>query len=86
LPKKGDYSYGLYLYGWPVQQLVLYFFATHLNAHGLFLLSFPVTLAAAYFSWHAVEKRFLKMKGRLITGTAPKQPAYPCLLNSNVAF
>jgi peptidoglycan/LPS O-acetylase OafA/YrhL len=78
--KKGDYSYGLYLYGWPVQQLVLYFFATHLNAHSLFLLSFPVTLAAAYFSWHAVEKRFLKMKGRLITGTAPKAAGVPVLV------
>jgi peptidoglycan/LPS O-acetylase OafA/YrhL len=78
--KSGDYSYGLYLYGWPVQQLVLYFFAPHLNAHGLFLLAFPLTLAAAYLSWHIVEKRFLKMKSRLKTGVSPKAAGVPTLV------
>jgi peptidoglycan/LPS O-acetylase OafA/YrhL len=77
--KTGDYSYGLYLYGWPVQQLVLYFFAPYLNAHRLFLLAFPLTLAAAYFSWHVVEKRFLKMKSRLKTEMAPKAVSVPTL-------
>lgn len=59
---RGDFSYGLYLYGWPVQQLVVYLFAARLTAHQLFFTAFPITLLLAYGSWHLVEKRFLKMK------------------------
>jgi len=66
--KKGDFSYGLYLYGWPIQQLVLYFFAGRLNAGLLLGAAFPLSLLAAYGSWHLVEKPFLKLKGKLRTG------------------
>jgi len=63
--KRGDFSYGLYLYGWPVQQLVMHFFAKHLSADRLFFVAFPLTFLAAYLSWHLVESRFLKMKDLL---------------------
>lgn len=63
--KRGDFSYGLYLYGWPIQQVIMYFLAPHLNAHRLFLIAFAVTFLAAYGSWHLVEAPFLKMKGKL---------------------
>ena len=71
--KRGDFSYGLYLYGWPIQQLIMYFLAPHLNAHRLFLLAFPSTLLAAYFSWHLIEAPFLKMKGQLRKQTVVTQ-------------
>jgi peptidoglycan/LPS O-acetylase OafA/YrhL len=39
--KRGDFSYGLYLYGWPVQQLIVYFFAKRIGPNQLFLIAFP---------------------------------------------
>ena len=83
--KKGDFSYGLYLYGWPLQQLVMYFFAKHINVQGLFLIAFPIAFLAAYFSWHIVEKPFLKLKGAIkekminnkIAFTLPKSGSLP---------
>ena len=59
--EKRDLSYGLYLYAWPVQQLLLHFGGT-LGPYQLFLLSLPVTLLFAWASWHCVEKPCLKLK------------------------
>lgn len=59
----GDYSYGIYLWGFPMQQWV----ASHgtgwivaLNA----LLAWPLACAMAVLSWHLVEKPALAFKGR----------------------
>ncbi len=61
LEKYGDYSYGLYLYGFPVQQLVAYL-QPELGPLRSLLLSFPLTLALAIPSWHFVEKPMLRFK------------------------
>lgn len=57
----GDYSYGIYLWGFPMQQVV----AHHLpmlspiqNA----LLAFPLALLLAIFSWYAIESPALRLK------------------------
>ncbi|WP_207432107.1 acyltransferase family protein [Sabulibacter ruber] len=60
--RKGDFSYGLYLYAWPVQQLVLAIAGEHLNIYLLFILSGFISFIAAFVSWHVVEKPFLKLK------------------------
>ena len=62
--KNGDYSYGVYLYAWPVQQLVILFFEKHLDITLMFILSMIFTLACAYLSWHYVEKPFLSFKSK----------------------
>ena len=52
---KNDYSYGLYLYAYPVSQLSY----SMLNQHGFivyFLFILFATYAAAFFSWHFIEK------------------------------
>jgi peptidoglycan/LPS O-acetylase OafA/YrhL len=59
----GDYSYGMYIYAFPVQQSVISL-VPEITVPGLFYLSFPATLALAVFSWHCVEKHFLSLKGR----------------------
>jgi peptidoglycan/LPS O-acetylase OafA/YrhL len=59
---KGDFSYGIYLYAWPVQQLVMYFLYHHLNPYRLFFIALPITCFFAFVSWHYVEKIFLRMK------------------------
>ncbi len=60
--EKRDLSYGLYLYAWPVQQLLLLHFGNTLGPYLLFLLSLPVTLLFAWASWHLVEKPCLRLK------------------------
>ncbi|HEY4324707.1 MAG TPA: acyltransferase [Mucilaginibacter sp.] len=71
--KRGDYSYGLYLYGWPVQQLIVYFFSKQIGPNQLFFIAFPIILLFAYLSWHIVENRFLKMKKLIIKSVSVKQ-------------
>jgi len=60
----GDISYGLYLYGFPVQQAVYHFFQNDLDPIRNTLISLPIAAALAFVSWHAVERRALGFKPR----------------------
>lgn len=60
--KYGDFSYGIYIYGFPLQQVMNHIFDSQLTPLENFLLSFPVTLMFAIVSWYLVEKRALKYK------------------------
>jgi len=63
----GDYSYGIYLYGFPIAQaLVAVSPETFVgNKWTLLAVSSVLTCAFAAFSWHAVEKRALAWKRML---------------------
>lgn len=65
LVSKGDYSYGLYLYGYPLQQVIASIGpVTHhwwINV-GLVL---PSALLIAFLSWHWVERPTLALRRRL---------------------
>ena len=50
----GDYSYGLYVYSFPVQQTLMQRFPG-LEPSGLFALGLPLSLAVAALSWHLLE-------------------------------
>ncbi|TWI54783.1 peptidoglycan/LPS O-acetylase OafA/YrhL [Pseudomonas duriflava] len=57
----GDYSYGIYIYAFPVQQTV----AALLPGVGpwaMFALSFALTLPLAIFSWNVVEQHALNFR------------------------
>ncbi|MEN9446948.1 MAG: hypothetical protein RJA25_237 [Bacteroidota bacterium] len=56
----GDISYGTYIYGFPIQQLLMYYF--HFNVVELLLVSVPMTLLCGWLSWHYVEKHALAKK------------------------
>ena len=56
----GDLSYGIYIYGFPIQQTLVYYF--NLNYFQLMAYSLILSLIFAYFSWHLVEKKALKLK------------------------
>lgn len=63
--KAGDYSYGLYIYAFPVQQAVVAIsipFSVAVTPLALFYISSLITLGFAMLSWHFVEKRALQYK------------------------
>lgn len=65
--KLGDLSYGLYIYAFPIQQLLALKFPA-LKPVEHFLLSFPPTLAIAALSWYFVEKPMLGLKSIKLSG------------------
>jgi len=68
----GDYSYGLYIYAFPVQQSLVFWFPG-VSAIGLFFAAAGISLPLAVLSWHAVEKPMLRGKLRMTSN--PAKPA-----------
>lgn len=66
--KLGDYSYGVYIYAFPVQQMLM---ATHpgLSPWCLLLTSCLVTLGLSALSWHCIEQHALTFKTSLVQHT-----------------
>ncbi|WP_231951769.1 acyltransferase family protein [Aurantimicrobium minutum] len=64
LPNFGgnDYSYGVYLFGWPVQQTATFFGVTALGILPYFAICATTTYLLAFLSWHLLEKKILKLK------------------------
>ena len=58
----GDYSYGIYLYGFPIQQALVASYVGFRNPICLMIGSFVTVTMFATFSWHAVEKPILKLR------------------------
>ncbi|WP_106914785.1 acyltransferase family protein [Chryseobacterium aurantiacum] len=56
----GDISYGIYIYSFPIQQALMYFYK--LNTIPLMILSLVLSLLFGYFSWHLIEARALGYK------------------------
>ena len=59
----GDWSYGLYLWAFPVQQMTISLWPG-LTPLGLFARALPATLLLAALSWHLIESRALAFKPR----------------------
>ncbi|WP_150464660.1 acyltransferase family protein [Francisella sp. XLW-1] len=58
---KADYSYGIYIYAFPIQQSIIYIFP-NLSFTMYMITSAFCTLAMSVFSWHCIEKHILKYK------------------------
>jgi peptidoglycan/LPS O-acetylase OafA/YrhL len=61
--KYGDFSYGIYLYAFPIQQLLV-MVAGPMQPVTLFLATLAPTFAAAGASWFLVERPCLRLKSR----------------------
>lgn len=64
----GDYSYGLYIYAFPVQQSVAHL-VPGIGVPAMLALSFSVTLFLAVLSWHLIEENALRLKERHVSPT-----------------
>lgn len=62
LERVGDYSYGVYVYHYPIAQALVFRRAPTGSGPGLFALTLALSLVAAAASWHAVEKPALRLK------------------------
>jgi peptidoglycan/LPS O-acetylase OafA/YrhL len=71
--ERTDLSYGLYLYGWPMQQLAMLLGATSVLSNTL--ASSALALACAALSWFLVERPALGWKRRLLAHRAAMDAA-----------
>jgi len=69
--RHGDFSYGVYIYAFPIQQAVA---ATWLgvSAAGMFLVAAPLAYIAGFASWRLIEKPALALKSRLPRQASPQ--------------
>ncbi len=59
---KRDFSYGMYIYGWPVLQLATFFGLTALGLPAYLAIVLLVTVGLAAASWYLIESRALGLK------------------------
>jgi len=70
---RGDYSYGLYIFGFPVQQAIAHFLPSHREWYVNLALALPIVLLFAVASWHYIEKPVLSLRKKILA----KPPADP---------
>ena len=58
--KAGDASYGIYIYSFPIQQTLMYFFK--MDTYTLLFSSVVLSIIFGYLSWHCIEKKALRYK------------------------
>jgi peptidoglycan/LPS O-acetylase OafA/YrhL len=63
--KLGDYSYGIYIYAFPVQQSVAALIPG-VSVTQMIMISAAFTILLATLSWHILERRSLKLKAHYI--------------------
>jgi peptidoglycan/LPS O-acetylase OafA/YrhL len=61
----GDFSYGIYLYGYPIQQLIIWAHEGAINPLWLFVLSMATLAPIACASWFLVERPALNLHKKL---------------------
>lgn len=63
---KIDISYGIYIYAFPIQQLLIQIFGGSMNPILNFAIALPFTLVCATLSWYLVESPSLRLKIQVI--------------------
>ena len=72
----GDLSYGLYIYGWPVEEAVMWLSGGRAAWWQVFLVALPAASALAFLSWHLVERPMLRLKPRSRRASARYSPGH----------
>ena len=71
----GDFSYGTYLYAFPIQQMLVVLLKGRVSFAAFVVLSLIASLAAGVASWHLVEKWFLPRMHGFSARSRYAQPA-----------
>jgi len=71
--RRNDYSYGIYLYAFPIQQTITYIFNGIISQFLNFIIAGMVTFSMAFLSWHLVEKKCISLKNKSIKQIFSKQ-------------
>lgn len=58
--KLGNYSYGIYLWGYPIQQTICYFFGGKMHPYVNFIIAIPIAILFGVITYEISEKRFVK--------------------------
>jgi peptidoglycan/LPS O-acetylase OafA/YrhL len=58
----GDLSYGLYIYGWPVQVAAIWMMGGRAMWWQVFAVALPATAGVAFLCWHLIERPALRLK------------------------
>lgn len=69
LGKYGDISYGIYLFHFPIIQLLVFIGIFKLNPWVGVALTLILTIFSSLISWHLIEKRFLKRSSHYLMAT-----------------
>jgi peptidoglycan/LPS O-acetylase OafA/YrhL len=75
-----DYSYGIYLYGMPIQQMMISLFPNVTSPVAQLGLAIPAIICFAAFSWHLIERPILRQRRRFsfvakVRDVGPRTPA-----------
>ena len=62
----GDFTYGIYIFSFPVQQMLIAKHAVQNNPLILFLVTLAIVIPAAFISWHLLEKKMTLLKNLII--------------------
>ena len=65
ITRHGDFSYGAYAYGWPVEQLLVLWLGRSASVAVLLPLAFVATMSLAVTSWFVIERPALRLKRRV---------------------
>jgi peptidoglycan/LPS O-acetylase OafA/YrhL len=74
--ESGDYSYGLFLYGYPLQQVLVAWVPAARDWYWNVALAVPLALVFSVMSWHLIEKRVMARKHLLFAANARWEAAW----------
>jgi len=80
ISRKMDLSYGVYIYAWPVQKLLIWW-DPKISPWMVFLETMAIASILALASWCLVEKPFLGLKPARNNGDVPKHPTPSAIAN-----
>jgi peptidoglycan/LPS O-acetylase OafA/YrhL len=69
----GDYSYGIYIYAFPIQQTIAALIPG-VSVSGMLVISAAATVLMATLSWHLLERRALALKARFVRPVGFREP------------
>lgn len=75
--KHGDFSYGIYLYSFPMMQLVVWLYRKPIEPWALFAIAWPLSIVCGALSWRLLESHFVARKKSDVRNTSTPSGGLP---------